>query len=214
MDAFGEDDEFVVVNKLVDQLDGGVEVATRVAAQVEDELLHDLAMQLGEGTATATLWFAGQDPSWAAEHFMIYAGTTPDINSMVPVSQEYVATGEYQQAEADLSQFCGGTVYLAIRHFNVTDMFILNIDQVEVWVNEGDVPPVPTHLWGDADGNGVVNSLDVLALMRYVMNLIDLDQADLDPWCDVNGDGVINMTDCLLIGRYVNGIIDHFPVED
>ena len=46
--AFGEDDEFVFGEELVDELDGGVEVAARVAAQVEDERLHALCLQLGE----------------------------------------------------------------------------------------------------------------------------------------------------------------------
>ncbi len=87
-------------------------------------------------------------------------------------------------------------------------MFYLNIDQVEVW---GDNGGEPQHLWGDADGNGVVNALDVLALMRHVMNLIELNDADLDPWCDVNGDGTLDMVDALLIGRYVNEIIPELP---
>ena len=40
VDALGEDDELVLGEELVDELDGGVEVAARVAAQVEDERLH------------------------------------------------------------------------------------------------------------------------------------------------------------------------------
>ncbi|MBO7649648.1 MAG: hypothetical protein J6S79_02780, partial [Lachnospiraceae bacterium] len=66
-------------------------------------------------------------------------------------SAEFVATGTYRVYEADLSDFCGGTVYIAIRHFNVTDMFMLNVDQVEVWSTAAVEPPVE-HLWGDANG--------------------------------------------------------------
>ena len=167
------------------------------------------AIDLPTHSATVTLYACGQDPSYAAEHFAIYAGLTNNPDEMIQVSSEFVATGEYQQFEADLSDFTGETVYIAIRHFNVTDMFYLNVDQVEVWGdNDG---PQPTHLWGDADGNGEVNSLDVLALMRHVMNLITLNSEDLDPWCDVNGDGSIDMTDALLIARYVNGAIPELP---
>ena len=168
------------------------------------------AIDLPSHSATVTLYACGQDPSYAAEHFAIYAGLTNNPDDMIMVSSEFVATGEYVQYEADLSDFTGETVYIAIRHFNVTDMFYLNIDQVEVWGDNGGEPQ-PTHLWGDADGNGVVNALDVLALMRHVMNLIELNDADLDPWCDVNGDGTLDMVDALLIGRYVNEIIPELP---
>ena len=43
-EAFGEDDEFVFGEELVDEFDGGVEVAARVAAQVEDERFHALGL--------------------------------------------------------------------------------------------------------------------------------------------------------------------------
>ena len=49
MDAFGEDDELVLGEELIHQVDGGVEVAARVTAQVEDERFHTLALQLAEG---------------------------------------------------------------------------------------------------------------------------------------------------------------------
>ena len=68
-------------------------------------------------------------------------------------------------------------------------------------------------LWGDANGDGVVDTVDALLLMRWVMGIEELDEENLDPWCDVNGDGVIDFTDALLIARKVMGIIDLFPVE-
>ena len=167
------------------------------------------AIDLPDGSATVTLFAAGQDPSYADEHFAIYAGLTPNPADMIQVSPEFVVTADYMQYEANLADFTGETVYIAIRHFNITDMFILNIDQVEVWGS--DEGPQPTHLWGDADGDNDVDSVDVLLLMRFAMNLVELDPANIDPWCDVNGDGVVNMTDALLVARYVNGTISELP---
>ena len=46
--AFGEDDKFVFGEELVDEFNGGVEVASRVATQVEDERLHALSLQFGK----------------------------------------------------------------------------------------------------------------------------------------------------------------------
>ena len=72
----------------------------------------------------------------------------------------------------------------------------------------------PGHLWGDANGDGVVNAEDTLLTMRYAMGVSE-DIADEDmPWVDVNGDGVVDMADALLISRKVMGIIELFPVEE
>ena len=171
------------------------------------------AVELGEGYAAVTLWYVGEDEHYASEHFMIYAGTTPDIESMEPVSPEYIATGSYQQAEADLSQFAGGTVYIAIRHFNCEDMYALNIDLVEFFNNTDYEPPVPDHLWGDADGDGEVTAADALLTMRFVMGLIPEEEICAGN-INVNGDDEYSLVDALLIIRKVMGFIDLFPVEE
>ena len=163
------------------------------------------AVEVPGMNAKVTLYARGQDPAYAAEHFAIYAGLTPNVEDMVQVSDEFVATGTYVKYEADLSEFAGQTAYIAIRHYNTTDEFRLNIDQVEIWGKN--------MLWGDANGDGVVDTVDALLLMRWVMGIEELDEENLDPWCDVNGDGVIDFTDALLIARKVMGIIDLFPVE-
>lgn len=167
------------------------------------------AVELNGTSATVTLYAKGQDADYAAEHFAIYAGLTDDPTEMTMLTDELIATGEYVCYEADLSQFVGEEVYIAIRHYNVSDEFILNIDQVEVWCNDSE----PTeHIWGDADGDGDVDMNDVLLIMRYVMELDTIAPANLDPWCDVNCDGVVNMTDALLISRYIIDIVPVLPV--
>ncbi|MBO4563018.1 MAG: choice-of-anchor J domain-containing protein [Clostridia bacterium] len=174
------------------------------------------AIEAPAGFVSVTLQAVGQDPSYAAEHFAIYAGTSPDPASMEMISNEFVVGGEYAEYSGSIADFEGGTLYIAIRHFNVTDMFILNVDAVEVWVNEGgDTPPEPPvePLWGDADGDGDVDSVDVLLAMRYVQGLDEIEEDNL-PWVDVNGDGEVTMADALLILRKVMSIIDAFPVEE
>ena len=164
------------------------------------------AVELPNTTASVTLYASGLDPSYPAEHFAIYVGLTPDVEDMVQVSDEIIATGEWVKYEADLGDYVGETVYIAIRHFNCSDEYMLIVDQVEVWGK--------TMMWGDANGDGVVDTVDALLLMRWVMGIEELDEENLDPWCDVNGDGVIDFTDALLIARKVMGIIDLFPVEE
>lgn len=79
---------------------------------------------------TLSVWLCGQDPSYAAEHFAILLSTTgtavEDFTEvLVP---ETVATGVLTEYTADLSKYKGQKGYIAIRHYNCTDMFILNVD--------------------------------------------------------------------------------------
>ncbi len=85
-----------------------------------------------------SFWAAGQDASYAAEHFAVYVSTTgntdpADFVRVAPETEdeEYVATGSYKKYSVDLSQF-NGKGYVAIRHFNITDMFRLNIDDISI----------------------------------------------------------------------------------
>ena len=87
---------------------------------------------------TLTFWAVGQDPSWAAEHFAVYASTGDPTNtaSFVEIMPETVATGEITEYTVDLTAYAGQKGYIAFRHFNCTDMFRLNIDDVTITVPE------------------------------------------------------------------------------
>ena len=89
--------------------------------------------------STVTFWYAGQDPSYAAETFGVYVianGTTSDELAY------FTASGTYQQGSVDISDFAGQTVQVAFRHYDITDMFRLNLDLVEV-SGGGSIPNTP-----------------------------------------------------------------------
>ena len=92
-----------------------------------------------------SFWAAGQDPSYAAEVFAVYVSTTgTDLNDFVKISEDIVATSPIQQYTFDLSEYEGMEGYVAIRHYNVYDMFRLNIDNVLI----GQLPePVEEAEW-------------------------------------------------------------------
>ena len=109
----------------------------------------------GVDSAVLSVWAVAQDSSYADEHYALYAGTSADPASMTMISDEFVATGTYENKTADLSDFVGEEeVYVAIRHFNCTDMFILNIDDVEIVIPNDAIPepvdPEPVEP-GEAD---------------------------------------------------------------
>ena len=80
---------------------------------------------------TFSFYACGQDPDWADEHFAVFVSTTGNNpEDFTQVSEEYVATGDMTQYSVDLSGYNGAEGYIAIRHFNSTDMYVLNIDDV------------------------------------------------------------------------------------
>ena len=79
-------------------------------------------------------WAVGQDASYCEEHFAVavsVASNTAAADFEV-ISPEFVATDVWVKYEVDLSAFAGQEGYVAIRHFNVTDMFQLNIDNITI----------------------------------------------------------------------------------
>jgi hypothetical protein len=67
-------------------------------------------------------------------------------------------------------------------------------------------------LLGDADSNGVVNTLDAMMILQYYTELISADIIDLSV-CDLDGNGIVNTVDAMLILQYYVGLIEKFPVE-
>jgi hypothetical protein len=79
-----------------------------------------------------SLWAMGQDASYCDEVFGVYVciGTPGDFTDFVQVGADITVTGEYVQYEFDLSAYQGQVGHFAIVHHNVTDMFVLNIDDI------------------------------------------------------------------------------------
>ena len=97
-------------------------------------------------TSKLTFWAAAQDEGYAAEHFGVAVsteGNTSASDFTTIVEWTMVAKGEaktergtkagnWYQYEADLSSYEGQEIWVAIRHFNTTDMFMLLVDDAEL----------------------------------------------------------------------------------
>jgi len=82
---------------------------------------------------TLTYWVAAQDPDWAGEHYSVMVSTTnAQPASFTAVFSETLASGTYEQRTVDLSNYAGQNIYLAFRHHDVTDMFAMKIDALEI----------------------------------------------------------------------------------
>ena len=106
-----------------------------------DNWLITPKISLGGGVG---VWMSAQDSNWSDEHVALYVSTEAtiaDVSDFVEIMPETVVTGEYVQYTADLTAYEGQEGYIAIRHFNCTDMFVLNVDDFGVY------PAAPAGEW-------------------------------------------------------------------
>ncbi len=91
-------------------------------------------------SATLSWYAAPQDPDWTEEHYGVYVGTGTDTANYTQLFEETISYSDYKNTTVDLTAYAGQTIRVAFRHFNCTDMFMLKLDQVEVFVEEGGEP--------------------------------------------------------------------------
>lgn len=100
------------------------------------------------GPASLTFWIAAQDANYAAEHYGVYisttAGTSPAdftllYEETLDANGGARAQGTWKQKTVNLASYTG-TIRIAFRHFNCTDMFYMNIDDVVIFAQ----PTSPT----------------------------------------------------------------------
>ncbi|MGM9668685.1 MAG: S-layer homology domain-containing protein [Faecousia sp.] len=99
------------------------------------------AIELPVEKATLTLLVMSQDALFP-EPFAVYVGKTPDPGKMTKISGETDpiapcvlrddGTVAYSRMNFDLSAYLGQTVYIAIRHWNSTNNYMLGVDSLAV----------------------------------------------------------------------------------
>ncbi len=106
-----------------------------------DNWLVSSAITLEGTNSSLSFWVCGQDSVYAAEHYAVYVSTTtPTIAAFgtTPLFEETIGQtssrgqSPWVQHTVDLSAYDGQTIYIAFRHFNVTDQYFLNLDDIEV----------------------------------------------------------------------------------
>ena len=89
-----------------------------------------------------SFWACAQDGNYSAEHFGVAVSTTGNTDAAdFTTIQEWTMTakqGGWYHYTVDLSAY-SGQGYVAIRHFDCTDMFMLNVDDIVI---EGVTPTI------------------------------------------------------------------------
>ncbi len=102
-----------------------------VGALAPDNYLVSPKVKLG---GTISFWAKGQDSNYSAEVFGVAVSTNSNTNvaDFTMVGSNKTATSNWVQYTFDLSDYAGQEGYIAIRHYNVSDMFMLDIDDIEI----------------------------------------------------------------------------------
>ena len=131
---------------------------------------------------TMSVWMRGQDPSYAVEHFAILLSTTTtDLAAFDITLLEGDVTDEYVNYTADLSNWAGQQGYIAIRHYNVTDMYWLNVDDFTLVGDE-----LPAGDWQTAVVSDNSYTLQGLApTTTYECQVQGICENGLTDWTDV-----------------------------
>lgn len=103
-----------------------------------DNWLISPQITMPAGNTTLTFYAWGDDEEYAAEHLgiYVYAGELPS-DGTVPVDDfvsafEQTVTGSQTEYSVDLSSYAGQGIHIAFRHYNVSDMFALCLDDINV----------------------------------------------------------------------------------
>lgn len=120
-----------------------------LGALTPDNYLVSERVTIGN-TATFSFWACAQDQGWPSEHFGVAVSTAGNISpSSFTMVQEWTLTakdsgkrsdsnrsgkeqGTWRKYTVDLSSYSGQQVYIAIRHFNSTDQFMIDVDDIEL----------------------------------------------------------------------------------
>lgn len=90
-----------------------------------------------------SFWAQGQDAAWAEEYLGIFVSTNGGSTWSSELAG-FTLNGEDNQYFVDLSAYEGLSIRLAIRHYNVSDMYTANVDYIEV--RGGELPSLDEAL--------------------------------------------------------------------
>ncbi|MDD2651119.1 MAG: choice-of-anchor J domain-containing protein, partial [Candidatus Cloacimonetes bacterium] len=104
-------------------------------------------------THTMTFWVAPQDPAYSQDHYSVLVSTTnAQPASFTSIYTETITNTDWEQRTVNLP-FDGENVYIAFRHHDCSDWYIMKIDMVEISrsdASDDNLPLIkPTALHGN-----------------------------------------------------------------
>lgn len=173
-----------------------------------DNWLVTSQFQLG---GLVKFWMRGQDDKDFKEHFAVYVSTTgTNVSDFTLVMPETVTKDEYTMYVVDLSAY-SGKGYVAFRHFNCTDQFYLNLDDVTILVPDDErglkknLTETSCTITGLTPGTVYEAYVQAVYDDGTTSDWTDGEWFATIPLGDINGDFRINVVDIVYLRRYLNG---------
>ena len=106
------------------------------------------AMTLPEGSNLILSWFEkGQDVNDFAEKYSVYISTTGhQISDFTAAAYTTTTRNEWKGNNLELAQYAGQTIYIAFRHYDCTNMFYLDIDDIKVSNERVGIDDIDNHI--------------------------------------------------------------------
>lgn len=120
---------------------------TQAALTPDNYLVSPQKLTISSG-ANISFYVCAQDAEYAAEHYGVAISTAanPSANSFTTIWEETLsaksgndgslrgtrAQGTWFMKTINLSAYAGQSIWIAIRHFNCTDQFIINVDDITI----------------------------------------------------------------------------------
>jgi len=135
VDADGDGNNFIVSDGVAG-FDGdwavrGESFINGVGALTPDNYLITPQLELGEGDSLYYV-VAAIDPNFAAENYSVLVSTTGnEVEDFTDeVFNEVLSSTDWEGRSIDLSAYDNQTIYIAFRHFDVTDEFAFLLDAI------------------------------------------------------------------------------------
>ncbi|MBP5280990.1 MAG: choice-of-anchor J domain-containing protein, partial [Lachnospiraceae bacterium] len=120
--------------------------------------------------ASLSFWIRGMDPDWVSEKMGVYVGLEPTIGAMVPLQESIIATDIYENYCYSLDDYVGKTVYFGFRHYGVTDMFRLCLEDVGVFAYQQSVKTPAVMRYVKAAFDGKIGLAFFMELPEWLVN--------------------------------------------
>lgn len=110
------------------------------AALTPDNYLITPKFSIPAGNYDLKFWAAPQDPLWPSEKYAVLVSTTGNAPAdFTEIFSETLtaADSSYKENIISLAAYSGQDIYIAFRHFDVTDMFWMKLDDISIEASSG-----------------------------------------------------------------------------
>ncbi|MCR4827788.1 MAG: choice-of-anchor J domain-containing protein, partial [Bacteroidales bacterium] len=154
-----------------------------VGALNPDNWLITPALAIPSEGAKLTWYVAAQDPDWPSEFYEVKLSTSPNISSFTSVFSETLESGDWEQRTVNIDgNWAGQTVYIAFQHHDVTNMYWMKLDNINVTAGTGvenhelntTIFPNPANNVLNINANSNINRVEVYNMMGQMVGMYNV----------------------------------------